>query len=337
MNLPDTQSPVVRGVSDPSGPLLSVRNLTTSFVTSRGKVRAVTDVSFDVDRGEVFALVGESGCGKSTTALSVMRLVPPPGVVDAGEILLDGRDLLALDRDSIAKVRGKQVAMIFQNPLVALTPVYRAGAQIEEAIVLDEIPRAEAWRRAVQVMGDVKISDHEERALSYPHELSGGMRQRVMTGMMISRSPKLLIADEPTTALDVTIQAQILDLLLDLRERNRMALMIITHDLGVVAEIADRVAVMYAGRIVEQAGVVELYEEPLHPYTQLLMRALPRLGKGQGRLETIAGSVPSLVDMPTGCPFHPRCPMAKPICSTQEPTARRLPSGRMVACHLVED
>ena len=186
-------------------------------------------------------------------------------------------------------------------------------------------------------MGDVKISDHEERALSYPHELSGGMRQRVMTGMMISRSPKLLIADEPTTALDVTIQAQILDLLLDLRERNRMSLLIITHDLGVVAEIADRVAVMYAGRIVEQATAIELYEEPRHPYTQLLMRALPRLGKGQGRLETIAGSVPSLVDMPTGCPFHPRCPIAKPVCAVQEPTTRRLPSGRMVACHLVEE
>ncbi len=316
--------------------LLSVRNLEAAFTTGRGLVRAVSDVSFDIRQGEVFALVGESGCGKSTTALSMMRLVPPPGRITGGEILLCGRDLLKLNAEDMAAVRGREVAMVFQNPLVALNPVYRAGAQIEEAILLDGVPREEAWRRAVEVMGDVRISDHAERSLSYPHELSGGMRQRVMTGMMISRSPKLLIADEPTTALDVTIQAQILELLLDLRRKNRMALMIITHDLGVVAEIADRVAVMYAGRIVEQAGVFELYENPLHPYTSLLMRALPRVGKGQGRLETIAGTVPSLVELPQGCPFHPRCPRSTPRCETVQPRIRRLASGREVACHLVE-
>lgn len=316
--------------------LLSTHELEVSFYTSRGRVQAVRGVSFEVYKGEVFALVGESGCGKSTTALALMRLVPPPGVIDSGEVWLSGSELLHLDADKMANVRGCELAMIFQNPLVALNPVYRAGAQIQEAIMLDDASRLEAWRRAVKVMGSVRISDAPERALSYPHELSGGMCQRVMAGMMISRSPKLLIADEPSTALDVTIQAQILDLLMDLKRRTQMSLLIITHDLGVVAEIADRVAVMYAGRIVEQANVYELYDEPKHPYTKLLMRALPRLAKGQGRLETIAGNVPSPLNIPEGCSFRPRCPQTRGECAVAEPPVRSLSSGRLVACYQVE-
>ncbi len=293
-------------------------------------------MSFAVAKGEVFALVGESGCGKSTTALAVMRLVAPPGRIRRGHIRLGDEDLLALSDEAMADVRGRRLAMIFQNPLVSLNPVYRAGSQVEEAILLDSIPRPEAWQRAIEVLGRVRIGDPSERALSYPHEMSGGMRQRVMTGIMISRTPDLLIADEPTTALDVTIQARILDLLMELCEHNRMALLIITHDLGIVAEIADRVGVMYAGSLVEQAPVYELYEDPIHPYTRLLMRALPRLGKGQGRLETIPGAVPDLIALPAGCAFHPRCPERLEICAAQTPASRVVGGGRTVACHLGE-
>ena len=316
--------------------LLRVEELTVVYETGRGTVRAVNGVSLQVDRGEVLALVGESGCGKSTVALAIMRLVPPPGEIAGGRIGLEGRDLLGLGDAALAGIRGKRIAMIFQNPLVSLNPVYRAGSQVKEAIALDQAARLDAWRKAVDIMGQVRIPDAAERALSYPHELSGGMRQRVMTGMMISRSPDLLIADEPTTALDVTIQAQVLELLLDLRRRNQMSLLIITHNLGVVAEIADRVAVMYAGSIVEQADVFDLYERPLHPYTRLLMRALPRLAKGEGRLETIPGNVPNLVDTITGCVFHPRCPQRLPVCAVTVPRARPAGPARQVACHLLE-
>ena len=322
-------------MSAPPG-LLRVEELTVVYETSRGTVRAVNDVSFQVNRGEVLALVGESGCGKSTVALSVMRLVPPPGKITDGRIWFDGQDLMDVSDDALVRTRGKRIAMIFQNPLVALNPVYRAGAQVKEAIALDQVAHLDAWRKAVDIMSQVRIPDPADRALSYPHELSGGMRQRVMAGMMISRSPDLLIADEPTTALDVTIQAQVLELLLDLRQRNRMSLLIITHNLGVVAEIADRVAVMYAGNIVEQANVFDLYEQPLHPYSRLLMRALPRLPKGQGRLETILGNVPNLVDPIVGCAFHPRCPERRPVCAIAIPKARPAGAGRRVACHVVE-
>jgi oligopeptide/dipeptide ABC transporter ATP-binding protein len=316
--------------------LLRVEELTVVYETARGTVRAVSDVSFQVNRGEVLALVGESGCGKSTVALAIMRLVPPPGRVAGGRIRLEADDLLDLSDEALVSVRGKRIAMVFQNPLVSLNPVYRSGSQVKEAIALDQAARLDAWRKAVDIMGQVRIPDAAERALSYPHELSGGMRQRVMTGMMISRSPDLLIADEPTTALDVTIQAQVLELLLDLRRRNQMSLLIITHNLGVVAEIADRVAVMYAGSIVEQADVFDLYERPLHPYSRLLLRALPRLGKGEGRLETIPGNVPNLVEAIAGCPFHPRCPQRLPVCTVTVPKARSAGPGRQVACHLVE-
>ncbi|MDP2871110.1 MAG: ABC transporter ATP-binding protein [Bacillota bacterium] len=317
-------------------PLMQVSDLGVTFQTSRGSVRAVSGVSFEVRESEVFALVGESGCGKSTTALAVMRLVPPPGRIDSGQVVFDGVPLLDLDEDAMARVRGKQISMIFQNPLVALNPVYRSAAQIEEALLLDQIPRDRAWKLAVGVMGDVKIPDAPERALSYPHELSGGMRQRVMTGMMISRSPRLLIADEPTTALDVTIQAQVLELLMDIRRRTKMSIMIITHDFGIVAETADRIAVMYAGGIVEQGGVLEVFEQSGHPYTRLLMRALPRLTKEEGRLETIAGHVPNLVELPSGCTFHPRCPLKRDACLIERPTVREVSPGHFVTCHYPE-
>lgn len=325
-------------MSEPHGmpeTLLSVRNLDVRFQTSRGSVRAVSDVSFDVRRGEVFALVGESGCGKSTSALALMRLVPPPGRITGGQVLWRETDLMKLSVAEMTRVRGKEISMIFQNPLVALNPVYRSGNHVEEAVLLDNVPRDKAWKVAVDVLKDVKISDTVERARSYPHELSGGMRQRVMIGMMISRAPKLIIADEPTTALDVTIQAQILDLLMQLRQTNKMSILIITHDFGIVADIADRLAVMYAGSIVEQGDVFEIFEEPRHPYTRLLMRALPRVSKREGRLETIAGSVPNLVNLPPGCPFHPRCPERKDICASIVPVSREVAPGHHVTCHFV--
>ncbi len=316
-------------------PLLSVKGLDVRFYTSRGSVGAVQNVSFDVAEGQAFALVGESGCGKSTTALALMRLVPPPGRIAGGQVVFQDRDLMKLNDQSMAEVRGKQISMIFQNPLTALNPVYRSGNQVQEAVILDNVAKDKAWQVAVDVLREVKIPDTVERAKSYPHELSGGMRQRVMIGMMIARQPKLLIADEPTTALDVTIQAQILALLLELRKRNNMSILIITHDFGIVADIADRLAVMYAGSIVEQGDVFEIFEEPRHPYTRLLMRALPRVSKREGRLETIAGSVPNLVNLPPGCPFHPRCPERKDICASIVPVSREVAPGHHVTCHFV--
>jgi len=318
-------------------PLLSIKSLQVDYLTSHGTVGAVQDVSFDVNRGEVFALVGESGCGKSTTALALMRLVPRPGRVSAGHILFEGLNLMELSERQITLVRGKQISMIFQNPLVALNPVYCSGWQVEEAILLDNVSRQEAWRHAFEIMGSVKIPDREERMKSYPHELSGGMRQRVMIGMMISRSPQLLIADEPTTSLDVTIQAQILDLLMDLKAKNNMSLLIITHDFGIVADIADRVGVMYAGSLVEQGDVFSIFESPRHPYTRLLMRALPTGSKAEGRLETIKGSVPSLVEVPAGCTFHPRCPVVREICSREPPPEHEVSAGHSVRCHFLEE
>lgn len=313
--------------------LLSVKDLQIRYESGRGSVAAVRGVSFDVQEGEVFALVGESGCGKSTTAEAMLRLVRKPGVIAGGEIHFEDTDLLKLSEDKMAKVRGQDISMIFQNPLVALNPVYRAGTQVEEGLLVGKIPKEEAWQRALEVLGQVKIPDVADRAKSFPHELSGGMRQRVMIGMMIARTPKLLIADEPTTALDVTIQAQILELLMELRRKNNMSILIITHDFGVVADIADRVAVMYAGNIVEQGDVFKIFEQPLHPYTRLLMRALPKGTKHDGPLETIKGSVPNLVDMPPGCPFAPRCPERKEICEQLLPEMRQISPGHQVSCH----
>ena len=292
--------------------LLEVRHLRTAFATSRGEVRAVDDVSFSIAQGETLCLVGESGCGKSVTALSILQLVAPPGRITGGEILFEGRNLLNLREGELRHMRGNDIAMIFQDPMTSLNPVFTVGEQIAEAIRLHrKSSRREAWSAAIEGMRSVAIPAPEVRARSYPHELSGGMRQRVMIAMALACDPKLLIADEPTTALDVTIQAQILELLDNLRRERNLGLLLITHDLGVVAETADRVAVMYAGQIVEEAPVMELFARPRHPYTEGLLRAVPRLHE-QGilrkqRLETIEGVVPNPLDWPHGCRFAPRC------------------------------
>jgi peptide/nickel transport system ATP-binding protein len=303
--------------------LLEVNNLRTYFAAARGEVRSVDDVSFSLERGQTLSLVGESGCGKSVTALSLLRLIAPPGRIVSGEIRFEGRDLLRLSEAEMRAIRGNEIAMIFQDPMTSLNPVYTVGEQIAEAIRLHRrVSPREAWRQAVEGMRDVAIPAPEVRAKNYPHEMSGGMRQRVMIAMALACDPKLLIADEPTTALDVTIQAQILELLAELRERRHLGLLLITHDLGVVAETADRVAVMYAGQIVEAAPVRELFRRPRHPYTEGLLRAVPRLSEaGAGkktRLDTIEGVVPNPLELPPGCRFAPRCRHAREQCRAGE-------------------
>jgi oligopeptide/dipeptide ABC transporter ATP-binding protein len=303
--------------------LLEVRDLKTYFATKRGEVRSVDDVSFMLEQGETLSLVGESGCGKSVTALSIMRLVAAPGRIVGGEILFEGRDLLKLSEEKMRAIRGDDIAMIFQDPMTSLNPVYTVGEQIAEAIRLHrKVSKREAWDQAVAGMRDVAIPAPEVRAKNYPHEMSGGMRQRVMIAMALACDPKLLIADEPTTALDVTIQAQILDLLLELRERRNLAILLITHDLGVVAETSDRVAVMYAGKIVEEASARELFNRPRHPYTEGLLRAVPRLDESsvekKRRLQTIEGVVPNPLELPPGCRFAPRCEHAREKCREGE-------------------
>ena len=309
-------------------PLLEVKNLKTYFATARGEVRSVDDVSFTLDSGETLCVVGESGCGKSVTALSIMRLVASPGYIASGEILFEGRDLLKLSEDEMRGLRGDDIAMIFQDPMTSLNPVYTVGEQIAEAIRLHRgVSKKEAWNQAIEGMRDVAIPSPESRAKTYPHEMSGGMRQRVMIAMALACDPKLLIADEPTTALDVTIQAQILQELAELQTKRQLGLLLITHDLGVVAETADRVAVMYAGKIVEEAPVRELFARPRHPYTEGLLRAVPQLGaKGhQTRLQTIEGVVPNPLELPPGCRFAPRCQHTQEQCRTGE--IALLPAG----------
>jgi oligopeptide/dipeptide ABC transporter ATP-binding protein len=303
--------------------LLEVRNLKTHFMTGRGELRAVDDVSFTLNQGETLSLVGESGCGKSVTALSIIRLVAPPGRIAGGEIIFEGRDLLKLNKSEMRAIRGDEIAMIFQDPMTSLNPVYTVGDQIAEAIRLHRrLSRREAWNQAIEGMRDVAIPAAEVRAKSYPHEMSGGMRQRVMIAMALACNPKLLIADEPTTALDVTIQANILDLLKALQEKRNLALLLITHDLGVVADTADRVGVMYAGKIVEEAPVRELFNSPRHPYTEGLLRAVPRMDEPESaqhrRLRTIEGVVPNPWELPPGCSFAPRCEHARKKCSEGE-------------------
>jgi oligopeptide/dipeptide ABC transporter ATP-binding protein len=302
--------------------ILEVVNLTTCFHTRAGRVNAVDDVSFAIERGSTLALVGESGSGKSVTSLSIMRLILPPGEIARGHILFDGRDLMELPNEEMRHLRGREIAMIFQDPMTSLNPVYTVGDQIAEAIRLHEkLPRRDAWAKAVEMMKRVKIPDAARRAADYPHQLSGGMRQRVMIAMALSCNPKLLIADEPTTALDVTIQAEILELLRGLKEDFDLSMLLITHDLGVVAETADRVAVMYAGRIVEEAPVQDLFAAPKHPYTEGLMRSVPKLteeGMKRRRLDTIEGTVPSLLKLPPGCKFAPRCKYVIDECTQQD-------------------
>jgi len=321
--------------------LLEVNNLKTHFPTRAGVVRAVDGVSFYLDRGELLGLVGESGCGKSMTALSVMRLISPPGKIVAGEILFDGKDLLKLSESEMREMRGDDIAMIFQDPMTSLNPVFTVGEQIAEALRLHrKLSKKQAHQATIEAMREVSIPDPSRRVADYPHQLSGGMRQRVMIAMALACNPKLLIADEPTTALDVTIQAQILELLDDLRKQRELAVLLITHDLGVVAEVADRVAVMYTGRIVEESPVDELFARPKHPYTEGLLRSVPKLTSTQviqkERLETIEGVVPKPTDVPPGCHFAPRCPHRMPRCTEQEIPLYQLEGGVQVRCVLYD-
>jgi oligopeptide/dipeptide ABC transporter ATP-binding protein len=323
-------------------PLLEVRDLKTHFFTEDGVVHAVDDVDLIIYPGEILGLVGESGCGKSVTALSVMRLVSLPGKVLEGQILLDGIDLLRLPETEMMKVRGNRISMIFQQPQTALNPVFRVGDQIAEVLSIhQDFGREAGQTRAVDLLKMVGIPDADRRAQSFPHELSGGMAQRVMIAMALACVPELLIADEPTTALDVTIQAQILDLILDMREKMGTSVLLITHDLGVIAEMAERVAVMYAGLIVEQAESEELFDQPLHPYTQGLIGSIPILGKLKERLDVIPGNVPNLINPPIGCRFAPRCParvkFGLKICTEVQPTLVEVAPGHHVRCWLYEN
>jgi oligopeptide/dipeptide ABC transporter ATP-binding protein len=343
-------------------PLLELRDLNIAFNTDRGQVRPVRDVSYSIYPGQTLAVVGESGCGKSVTALSILRLIPsPPGKVLSGEVLLEGRDLLQLTEREMREVRGRDIAMIFQEPMTSLNPVYTIGDQIAEAVMLHQHVRPrEAYEIAEQAMRDVGISDPHRRLNEYPHQMSGGMRQRVMIAMALSCKPKLLIADEPTTALDVTIQAQILELLRKLQREKDMAILLITHDLGVVAENADVVAVMYASRIIEYAPVEEIYDHPIHPYTEGLLKSVPKLGAHSERLVSIPGAVPNPARFPSGCKFHPRCPRTRQAaagaqpqdtvvvstqeeqfkvlrkCATDEPVLREISKGHWASCHLID-
>ena len=314
--------------------LLEVRDLRTHFDTDRGLFRAVDGISFDVPKGRTVGLVGESGCGKSVTSLSIMGLVPsPPGKIAATSLKFQGRDILAMSADERRKLRGGQMSMIFQEPMTSLNPVRTIGHQIIEAIrAHTDLSYAAARARAIEVLDLVRIPSPASRVDEFPHRLSGGMRQRVMIAMALSCNPALLIADEPTTALDVTIQAQILDLLHDLQARLGMAILIITHDLGVIAEIADDVLVLYAGKIVESAPVAAIFADPQHPYTIGLLGSIPRLGEYRDRLATIEGSVPSPANQPKGCRFSPRCPFADAHCREQQPPLRTLGTGHQVAC-----
>ena len=300
--------------------LLEIRGLKTHFYTQDGTVKAVDGVSFEIGYGQTLGIVGESGCGKSITAMSAMRLIEPPGKTLAGEVLLDGRDLLKLSDDEMRDVRGNLVSMIFQEPMTSLNPVFTVGDQVAEVVQRHrQVTKQEAWERAVEMFEKVGIAAARKRAKVYPHQLSGGMRQRVMIAMALSTNPELLIADEPTTALDVTIQAQILELMKSLREQNKMAILLITHDLGVIAEMADEVVVMYAGKVVERADVGSIFERPHHPYTKGLLASIPRLGEKRDRLEVIKGVVPNPLNLPAGCLFKRRCPYAMPICGTPPP------------------
>ena len=321
--------------------LLEVRSLKTQFPTRAGLVRAVDDVSFNIDRGELLGLVGESGCGKSMTALSIMRLIAPPGKIVEGEILFEGRDLLRLSNREMRDVRGNDIAMIFQDPMTSLNPVFPVGEQIAEALRLHRnLSRKDARGAAVAAMREVAIPDPELRADDYPHQLSGGMRQRVMIAMALACDPKLLIADEPTTALDVTIQAQILELLNHLRQTRDLAVLLITHDLGVVAEFADGVCVMYTGKIVEESPVDQLFARPKHPYTEGLLRSVPKLTMKDvakpERLQTIEGVVPSPLNVPPWCHFEPRCAYRMPRCREGEIPLYPASEGVTVRCVLYD-
>ena len=326
---------------NPAEALLEVKNLRTSFFTADGVVHAVDNVSFNVRRGEAVALVGESGCGKSVTAMSIMRLVASPGKITAGQIRFKGRDLAALSEKEMRNVRGNDIAMVFQEPMTSLNPVFKIGDQVAEAIRIHrKLPKKQAWKQAGEMLELVSIPDPYKRLDDYPHQLSGGMRQRVMIAIALSCDPELLIADEPTTALDVTIQAQIMELMASLQKRLGLAILLITHDLGVVAEFCERVIVMYTGRVVEEATVEGLFANPAHPYTRGLLKSLPSVAVdavAPKRLSTIAGMVPSISDLPPGCKFNPRCPDVMDICLGNEPALIPVGPGQSARCYLHGD
>ena len=320
-----------------SDPILSVRNLRTEFHTDQGVAQAVDGISFDLHAGKTLALVGESGCGKSVTAMSILRLIPnPPGIIAGGEIWFEGRDLLTLSEPEMRRIRGNDISMIFQEPMTSMNPVFRVGSQLSAAIRLHRgLSKAEARREAVALLDQVGIPAPEDRVDEYPHQMSGGMLQRVMIAMALACRPKVLIADEPTTALDVTIQAQILDLLKSIQEARNLSILLITHDLGVVEEVADEVVVMYAGKKAEQSvRTRSILDDPKHPYTQGLYASLPAMQTGRERLYTIPGAVPAATDFPRGCRFHPRCPHALPVCKEQAPPWETLEPGHAAACWL---
>jgi peptide/nickel transport system ATP-binding protein len=322
-----------------SAPLLDIRGLKTHFKTDDGMVRAVDGVDIMIGRGETVGVVGESGCGKTVTAMSILKLVPmPPGIIVDGKIVFEGRDLVPLDSEAMDEIRSKEIAIVFQEPMTSLNPVYTIGEQIAEVVRRHEgLSRQEAMGKTIEMLRLVQIPNPERRVRDYPHQFSGGMRQRVMIAMALSCNPKLLIADEPTTALDVTIQAQILDLLQDMKSRFGMAIMLITHAMGVVAETAQRVVVMYAGKVIEEASVEKLFAQPRHPYTQGLIRSIPRIDRAatkKARLEAIGGVVPSLLDPPPGCRFAARCKFASAKCYEAVPPLLPVEDGHKVACVL---
>jgi oligopeptide/dipeptide ABC transporter ATP-binding protein len=319
-----------------SGKLLDVRNLRTTFYTKKGIVKAVDGVSYKINRGESLGLVGESGCGKSVSALSMMRLIPiPPGKIEAGEVWFDGIDLLKLPMRDMRKIRGNRISMIFQDPMTSLNPVLTVGEQVAEAIKLHQaLTKQEILQKVVEYFSMVGLPSPEDRLENYPHQLSGGMRQRVGIAMALSCNPSLLIADEPTTALDVTIQAQILEIMANLMREIQTSLILITHNLGLVVELANKVAVMYAGHISEFGRVEHIFENPKHPYTIGLHESIPKISEKRSRLIPIPGDVPDLINPPSGCPFHPRCSKALPVCREEYPQEVEIEPGHQVSCHL---
>lgn len=315
--------------------ILRVNDLVTTFRYGKKDIPVVNGVSFEVHEGEILGIVGESGCGKSVTSLSIMRLINPPGKIAQGEILLGDTDLTKVPANKLHRLRGKDIAMIFQEPMTSLNPLQTIGRQIAEAVLLhSDVTKQQAWEKAVEMLGMVGIASPEKRAKAYPHMLSGGMRQRVMIAMALSMNPHLLIADEPTTALDVTVQAQILELIKKLRDEIGMVIMLITHDLGVISETCERVIVMYAGEIVEQAPIRELFSHPSHPYTQGLIASVPRMKQTEKLLHTIPGMVPGVQDMPEGCRFAPRCSRAQERCMKEKPPTFAVNDGHYAACWL---
>jgi len=321
-------------------PILKIRGLKTYFFLEEGVVKAVDGVDLDIKKGEILGLVGETGCGKSVTALSILRLIQSPGKIVEGKVIFEGEDLLKKSSEEMRKIRGTKISMIFQDPHTSLDPVFTIGSQIAEPIELHQVEEQhlmsaeEVPKKVIEMLKLVRIPDAEQRVAEYPHQFSGGMKQRAMIAMMLSCNPSLLIADEPTTSLDVTIQAQILDLMRDLRRKLGASVLLITHNLGVVAEMCDRVAVMYAGNIVEQAEIMTLFRSPKHPYTKALLAAVPKVGTKKRKLETIPGMVPSLITPPPGCKFHPRCSYVMDICRKEFPQMIEIGKGNSVRCYL---